>query len=184
MPGHRLAEQAQLEHVDQLVTQRMAEVGVAAGERQGHAAFQEFGGAEQPLGRHEREDVGLLEVSVRGIDDQRHSAADRVREPPLQHVVALLSVGERDPSQLFFFGIVVEVHVLAAEHAPVEAPILDLVLAEVPELRRGRRGEPRQQDDRGGEQVEAHQRWMLRMRSPIAIRGSVRMSPVTRPKTV
>ncbi len=175
MAGRRFPVEAQLEDVHQLVSQRVAEVGVAPGKRQRHAALQELGGAEQAFGRREGQDVGLFKVGVGGVNDQRHAAAHRVGEAPLQRVVARFGVRQRHPSQLLFFGIVVQIHMFAAQHAPVEAPILDLVLAEVPELRRGRRGEPGQQDDRGGERVErAHYRWMLRMRSPIATRGRMR----------
>jgi len=49
----------------------------------------------------------------------------------LERVVALFGVRQSHAAQLFFFGIVVEVDVLAAQHPPIKAAVLDLVLPEV-----------------------------------------------------
>ena len=183
-----LGLEAQLEDVDQLVAQRVAKIGVAARERQRDAALQELGDAEQSLGRHERQDVGLLEVGMRGVDDQGNAAAHRVVETPRQHAVALLGVSQRHAAELFLLRVEVEIHVVAAQHAPVESAVLHLVLPEVAELGRHRgrpRGAGHEQQGRGPEEIEAAgQRWMLRMRSPCAISGSTRASPTTRANTV
>ena len=141
-----LARQAELKHVHQLVPQGVAELGIAAGERQRDALLQELRDAEQPLRRHERQDVGLLEIGVRRIDDERDAPRGMVVEASLQDPVALFGEGERDATELLLFRIVVQVHVLAAQHVPVEAAILDLVLAEVAELGGPRAGKQREQD--------------------------------------
>ena len=174
--------EAQLEDVDQLMPQGVAEVGVAACERQGDAALQELGDAEQALGRDEGQDVGLLEVGVGSVDDQRNAAAHRVVEAPRQHGVALFGIAERHAAELLFFRIEVEVHVVAAQHPPIKAAVLHLVLAEVAELGGGGGRERRQRDEQEG--GAAHQRWMLRMRSPCVISDRTRASPTTRPNTV
>jgi len=70
-----------------------------------------------------------------------------VIETAFQGVVTRFGVRQRDAPQLFFFGIVIEVHVLAAQHAPIEPTVLDLVLTEVAELGRERRGESDRQGD-------------------------------------
>ena len=57
-----------------------------------------------------------------------------VIEAPLQGGVALFRVRQGHPPELLFLGIVVEIHMLAAQHVPVEAAILNLVLAEGAEL--------------------------------------------------
>ncbi|PYO70218.1 MAG: hypothetical protein DMD69_00350 [Gemmatimonadetes bacterium] len=129
----------------QLVAQGVAEIEIAAGERQGHALLQELRHAEQSLGRHERQDVGLLEIGVRGVDDERDAPVGVVIEAPLQGAVALLGVRQRDTGELLLLGIVVEVDVLAAQHVPIEAAVLDLVLPEVPELGGRRAGKENEQ---------------------------------------
>ncbi len=182
MPSLHHNGQAQLEFVHQLVADGVAELHVVAGERQRHAALQEIGDAEQALGRHEGQHVGLLEVGVRRVDDQGNAAVDGVRETPLQDAVTVLGVCEGDARQLFLFGIVVEVDVLAPQHMPVEIAVLNLVLPEVAELRRGAgRGAAEGQQQQPA--PPAH-RWMLRMRSPWAIWLSTVSPETTRPNTV
>ena len=181
-PEH-LGDEAQLEDMHQLVADGMAEVAVAPGEREGDPALQELRDAEQALRRHEGEHVRLLEVGVRGVDDERHAALHVVCEAALQHAVALLGVSERHATQLVLFRIEVEVHVLTAQHAPIEAAVLDLVLPEVAELGRRRRGEGREEEQRAPDRPP-HQRWMLRMRSPWATPASTLRPATTRPKTV
>src|SRR5437867_5658817 len=134
--SERLGGEAQLKDVDQLVANRVPEFGVAATERQRHTPFQEFRDAEQAFGRNERQDVGLLEIGMRSVDDEGNAPRHRVIEAPLEVVVALFRVGKRHAPELFLFRIVVQVDVFAAQDAPVELAILDLVLAEVAELRR------------------------------------------------
>ena len=126
-----LGREAQLEDVHQLVADRVPKLGIAPAERQRHSTPQELGDAEQALGRDERQDVGLLEIAVRGIHDQRDAPRDRVVEASLERVVTLFRVRQRHAAQLFLFGIVVEVDVLAAQHTPIKAAVLNLVLPEV-----------------------------------------------------
>ena len=135
VPSERLRREAQLEDVHQLVTDRMPEFGVAAAERQRDATLQKLGDPQQPFGRDERQDIGLLEIAVRRVDDQWNAPRDGVVEAPLERVVARFGVRQRHAAQLFFFGIVVEVDVLAAQHPPLKAAVLDLVLSEVAVLR-------------------------------------------------
>ena len=78
-----------------LVPQRVPELGEVAPERQRHPALQEVGGAEQPLGRGERQDVGLLEIGVGGVHDQRDAGGDLMAELERQGVVARLGIGQR-----------------------------------------------------------------------------------------
>ena len=73
---------------------------------------------------------------MRSVDDEGNAPRHRVIEAPLEVVVALFRVGKRHAPELFLFRIVVQVDVFAAQDAPVELAILDLVLAEVAELRR------------------------------------------------
>ena len=90
------------------------EFGIAAAERQRHTPFQKFRRAQQPFGRNERQDVGLLEIGVRGVDDEGNAPRHGMIEAPLQIVVALFGIGQRHATELFFFRIVVKVDVFAA----------------------------------------------------------------------
>ena len=135
VPRERLHGETQLKDVHQLVTDGVPELGVAAAERECDPALQKLGDAEQAFGGNERQDVRLLEVRMRCIHDQGDAARDGMVEAPLERVVALLGIGQCDAAQLFFFRIVVEIDVLAAQHAPVKAAVLDLVLTEVAVLR-------------------------------------------------
>ena len=57
-------------------------------------------------------------------------------EAQLQLAVGILGVGQRNPRDFLFVGIVVEIDVLTAQHTPIEAAVLNLVLAEGAVLRR------------------------------------------------
>ena len=158
------------------------------------AALEEVGRAEQALGRGERQDVGLLEVGVRGVDDQRDPLGDVVPELHRQGVVARLGVGQRGGRELGLGGIVVQVDVRAPQDPPVELAVLDLVLAEAEELARTRSdgaSAPRAPATRRGADHPAqdwHIRltstWIVRIRSPWVIRARVACPAVTRPKIV
>lgn len=177
-----LSGDAQLEHVGQLVADGVTEIRIAAVERERDALLQKLGDAEQAFRRHERQHVGLLEIRVRSIDDERDAVANVVLEAQLQREVALLGVAQRHAGELLRLRIVVEVDVGAAQHAPVEGMVLNLVLAERSELRRGgdRRKEGEADDARPG---PVH-RCTLRMRSPCAMAASAVAPPTTCPNTV
>ena len=146
----RLRREAQLVDVHELVTDRMPEFGVAAAERQRDAALEKLGDTKQPFGRNERQDVGLLEIAVRRVDNERNASSNCVIETALKRIVTLFGVRQRHPPQLFFFGIVIEVDMLAAQHAPIKAAVLNLVLPEVAVLGRQEGGKcDRYRDDTG-----------------------------------
>src|SRR6266513_4805303 len=109
----------------------MPEFGVAAAERQRNAPLQKLGHAQQTFRRNERQDVGLLEVAVGRVDNERNASSNSVIETALKRIVTLFGVRQRHPPQLFFFGIVIEVDMLAAQHTPIKAAVLNLVLPEV-----------------------------------------------------
>ena len=151
-----LRHQAQLEDVHQLVAQGMAELRQVAAERHGDAALQEIGRAQEAFRRDEREDVGLLEVHVRRVDDERDAGGDLVAEAERERVVALLGIGERGAREFLLDRIVVQVHVLALEHAPVEPAVLDLVLPELEELGGGGARGTRHENHRGRQCAPVH----------------------------
>ncbi len=80
--------------MNQLVLDRVAELRVAAAERQRDAALEIFGDAQNAFRRHERQHVRLLEIRMRRVHDQRDAMTDRVVEPPLELHVRALRIGE------------------------------------------------------------------------------------------
>ncbi len=116
------------------MAQRVPELGEVAPEWQRHPALQEIGGPEQSLGRRERQDVGLLEVGMGGVHDQRDAGGDLVAELEREGVVTRFGVGQCRRGQLGFGRVVVEIDVGSPDDPPVQLSVLDLVLAKGEEL--------------------------------------------------
>ena len=89
--------------------------------------------------------VGLFEVGVGRVEQQRLPAAQLVIEQLLEARVPSLGHARRDVDALAFLGVVVDIEVLGLQHLKVELLVLDLVPAEV--LRRCRRGRQQRGDD-------------------------------------
>ncbi len=62
------------------MTQGVSEFGEVPPKGQRDPSFEEVGGAQESFGRGEREDVGLLKIGMRGIDDQRDPSGNSVTE--------------------------------------------------------------------------------------------------------
>ena len=131
MPDVGVVDDRQLEGVHQLVSDRVPELCVVAVERHRHPLLQELGDSEDTLGRDEREDVRLLEVGVRRVDDERDATGRREAELLLEVEEALLRVVESNAGELLLGRIEVEIDVRSAQHLPIESAVLHLVLAEV-----------------------------------------------------
>jgi hypothetical protein len=116
----------------------MIEVGEGAAGRQHDPAAQRFGHTSGPL-PDPLDDVGLLELRLGGVDDQRLAAGELMVEEPSVPEVPPLGESGCQVCGGALSGIEVDVEVLAAEDPPVEVLVLDLVAAEVLG-RQGRRG--------------------------------------------
>jgi hypothetical protein len=143
----------ELEDVHELMAQRVAELGVAPSERKRDASLEKLGDAENSFRRYEGQDVRLLEVHVRRINDQRNALPDLVAESARKRIVALLRVHECGARDAFFFRIKEDVDVLPGEHVPIETPVLNLVLAEPPDLRVSGRNNDRRERQCGEERA-------------------------------
>jgi hypothetical protein len=135
-----------LKGVNELMTEHVIGFGEAAGEGQDDAAFGALGDATGALADLAGQHIGLLEMRVRRIQDQRLAAAQLVlqqlgdsRVPPLRH-----ARGEGHRS--FFLRVVIDVEVLGGEHLEVKLFVLDLVAPEI--LRARRRGRDKRQHRR------------------------------------
>src|SRR5688500_17711686 len=178
------------------MAQRVAELGEATAEREGDPSRQEIGSAKQTLGWREGQDIGLLEVGVRGVDNQGNAGGHFMPELQRQRVIARFGISERRGGKLGFGAVVVQVDVGSAYDPPVQLPVLDLVLPEREKLgvgggngEDGKDGKD-QEAPRGGAGIPLrplrHLRHLrhLRMMSPWLIRVNALTSPTTRPNTV
>ena len=118
----------------------MLQVIVGAGEGKNHPLLQEVGDAAGAFaGRLASQGVGLLEVRLVGVQDERFPLAEPVVEEALVAVVPPLGHAAGVPERRVGHGFVaVEVEVLALQDPPVEALVLDLVATEVLGARLGR----------------------------------------------
>ena len=122
------------EHVNELVVEDALELGQRAAQGQGNPALEELGEAGDALGQVAGDDVRLLEVDVRGINDQRNSALHGVAESALGMTESGLGHVTGIRSQLRFFRVEVEIEVFGLHLLPLETVVLHLVLAESVQL--------------------------------------------------
>src|SRR5215510_15969381 len=161
----------------------MAELGEIAAERERDPALEKVGDAEQPFGRGERKDVGLLEIAVRRVNNEGDAVGHLMTELEAKNLVALLRVLQRGRRQLGFFGIEVQVDVRALQNLPFELAILDLVLTENGKLRVPGCGGHREKN-KGEQEQPANHLLIERIRSPWVIRLSTGKPSTTCPNTV
>jgi hypothetical protein len=142
-----------LERVDQFVTQHVIGLRQRRAERQDDAAFQAFGHAARALAGLVRQDVGLLEVGMIGVEDQRLAILQLViedardpRVPALRHAGRLLGGAA-------LRLVEIDVEVLGAHDLEAERLVLDLVAAEI---LRGRGNRDREEKSRGNTEDAGH----------------------------
>ena len=140
----------ELEGVDQLVAEHVIGLGQRPRHRQHDAPLEDLRDSACPLAHLAFEDVGLLEVGVAGVEDDRLPELQLVVEdlrqpriPTLRHLGRLLH-------GLALLGVVVDVEVGRLQHLILERAVADLVPPEV--LRLGGNGG---RDDRGGGEGES-----------------------------
>ena len=132
-----------LECMDELVAENMVGFGERAGERQHDAALQSFGDAARALADHAADDVGLLEIGVRRIENERLARLHLVLEDARQARIPALGHAADARGVLALFFIEIDVEVIGLQHFELEVLVLDLVASEVLRLR-GRRGRQEQ----------------------------------------
>ena len=143
-----LFEDRELEDVHQLVMEHVPELGEGARVREHHAPLRELGEPLHALGQEIGADVGLLEVLMRGIDDEGNRVRDLVLELHLEVLIALLGQLDRGAREGLFLGVIEDLDVLTAERQPLKRVVVDLVLPERKGLRVTRgRGEQKERRD-------------------------------------
>src|SRR5204862_1449999 len=96
--------------------------------------------------------IGLLEVGLRCVQDDRLAALELVVEDPRQPRVCALGHARGVERAAPFVTVVIDVKVLGLDRLEVERPVLDLVLPEV----LGRQGE---REGEGRSAKERHEQW-------------------------
>ena len=80
--------------------------------------------------------VGLPELRAAGIQDERLAASQFMGEDSGQAGVPSLGHARGHAGRRFLLGVVIDIEVLGLEDLELEDAILDLVLAEISDLRR------------------------------------------------
>jgi hypothetical protein len=127
----RLLRDVELERVHELVAEHVVGLARRAGERQHDAALEHLGEAAGALADLAGRGVGLAEVRMAGVQDQRLAAAQLVVEQVLEAVVPALHHDRGLAGAGVFLFVGIDVEVLGLEHAEVLGFVADLVAAEV-----------------------------------------------------
>ena len=121
----------ELKGVHQLVADDVIGVGERAAERQDHAPSKRFGDAARALADLTADRIGLLEVRVRRIEDERLASAQLVLQYPPQPRAPAFRHARGDGGGVPLLLVEVHVEVLGPQHLELERAVLDLVAAEV-----------------------------------------------------
>ena len=121
----------ELERVDQFMSDHMIGVGERPAEWQDDAAANRFGDAAGAFSDVAADRVGLLEVRVRGVENQRLTPAQIVVEHAVQACAPAFRQACGDGGRLALLRIEVDVEVVRVQDFECERAVLDLVAAEV-----------------------------------------------------
>ena len=159
--GRRLRRDVVLECMNELVAQHMVSFGKRSGQRQHDAPLQSFGDTAGAFADHAADDVGLLEVGVRGVEDERLARAHLVLEDAREARVPALGHAADARGVLALFFVEIDVEVLGLEHLELEFLVLDLVAPEILRLggRCGRQEQAGRPTDRRGGFGEISAAW-------------------------
>ncbi len=131
LAGQAPGDHVVLKGVHHLVGEHVLEIGVRTGKRQDDPPLGEFGDAAGPLGDEAGQGVGLLELAVRRVEDDRLPLLELVAEDTAQADVRALRHARCIEGRLPFSGIVVDVEVGRLQDLEVEHLILQLVAPEL-----------------------------------------------------
>ncbi len=161
----------------ELVRQHVLEVRVGAGERQDDPVLERLRDAPGALVEEDRERVRLLEVRVRGVQDDGLAFPELVLEHPGESRVGPLHHARRIQRRLALLLVEVDVEVRGLDDLEVEGPVLDLVPPEV--LGRCRARTDQQRRGRGHE-CQAKEQFLPPGRACRSLAVRSRRRPVVR----
>ena len=131
VPGAAAGPDVVLELVHHLVREHVLEVGVGTGEGEHVPVLVRIGDPFDPLAHAAGDGVGLREVGMRRVEDDRLPLAELVVQDPRQARVAPLRHPGGIQRRLAFFLVEVDVEVFGLDDLEVEGAVLDAVLSEV-----------------------------------------------------
>jgi hypothetical protein len=151
-------DEIELEDVGQLVGDEALQLVRRQVDGQDHAAADRLGEGQHSFGHEVGEEVRLLELGVRLVEDERDREVDLVLEVPRDLLIRALGVGHDAAQVLLELGVVVDLEVRALVDAPGEAVVRDLVLPEVGnELGAGGGRRREEEEDEGSHQETPHE---------------------------
>ena len=142
-PPCPLPRHVELEGVHQFVAEQMIRLVERHHHRHHEASLQDLGEALGPLVDELAGRVGLLEIRVVRVEDDRLPFAELVIEHPRQPRVPALGLSPDQRRGLGGLVVVIDVEVLRLEHLEIERPVHDFVSPEASaglRLQRGRDG--------------------------------------------
>ncbi len=121
----------ELERMHELVADHMVGVAERTAHRQHDATPHRLGDAAGSFAELTLDCVGLLEIGMRGIQDERLPAAERVGEYPLEPRVPPFGHTRGDVDPVTLARVEVDVEVLGLEDLEIELLVLDFVAPEI-----------------------------------------------------
>ena len=125
--------------MDELMAKHVIGLGQRAGERQHDAALQPLGDAACSLANRAADHVGLLEIRVRRIENERLTGLHLVLEDARQARIPALGHSADACGAFALVFIEINIEVIGLQHFELEIFVLDLVPSEVLRLARARR---------------------------------------------
>ncbi len=132
-------EAGERKDMHQLVSDHAAELVQIPIRRNDDAPLEELEEAANTIRDEAGRDVGLFEMQVRGVKDQRDAVREGELEACLQLLIDLLGEVGAVLGQLLHLRVIVDVEMVRFEDVPVEVLVLDLVAPEVRRELCGRR---------------------------------------------
>ena len=154
----RQAGDVELERVHELVPQNVVRLGQGAGKRKHDTSLQHLRHTTRRLAELSEDGIGLLEVGVAGVQDQRLATLELVIQQAADASIPALRHAAGFPDDALHLGVVVDVEVLGLEDLGIEGLVLNLVATEVLSIGRFRQSGGSQQERQKEEQCPRDER--------------------------
>ncbi len=125
------SENVVLKRVHELVANHVIGVGEAGADGQHDAALHRLGDSARPFAQDAFHDVGLLEMGMSGVEDERLASGQLMIEDACEARVPALGNTRGFAGGLCLLRVEMDVEVLRLEHLELERLILNFVLAEI-----------------------------------------------------
>ena len=120
----------ELEDMHEFVVENSIELGIGTTQGECDSPLEKLGEARDPFGQHPGDHVGLFEVDVGGVQNQRNSPLNRVRQLTFYSPITRLGGASSKGGQLALLLVEVDIEVNRLQTLPGKLVELHLVLAE------------------------------------------------------